>query len=169
MSKTRDTADLPGSRLTALEAAFAQLHAALGASGGLPHHEVTDLVTAAAATDEATSVALANDLKAQYNAHIADTDAHVAADATNPTAAADATDLATVITLANEAKGDLNAHIVLTASHRGAGGAGGVGGQTVTTADGTDQTTANALCNALKAAMNRHFSAGAPDIALVAS
>lgn len=169
MAKTRDTADLPGSRLTALEAGLAQLHAALGASGGLPHHEVTDLVTAAAAADEATSVALANDLKARYNAHIADTDAHVAADATNPIAAANATDLATVITLINEAKGDFNAHIVLVASHRGAGGAGGVGGQTITTANGTDQTTANALCNAAKAALNRHFSAGAPDIALVAS
>lgn len=169
MAKTREVSDLPGEIDAGVVAAHNQLNGALAAIGAMPHHETTTLVTEAAATDLATSVALANDCKAQYVAHIADTDAHDAADATNTVAAADATDLATAQTLLNEIKGDFNAHVALAASHRGVGGAGGVEILTVTTADVTDQTTANALCNALKAACNRHFGAGNPDITLVAS
>lgn len=169
MAKTRQLSELPGELLPGLVAAINAQNAALASMGALPHHEVTDLVTEAAATDLATSVALANDCKTQYVAHIADTDAHDAADATNTVAAADATDLATAITLLNEVKGDFNAHVVLAASHRGIGGAGGVDTLTITTADATDQTTANALANAAKAAFNRHFGAGAPDVQLVAS
>lgn len=169
MTKTRDLSELPGELHPGLVAAVNAQNAALASLGVLPHHEVTDPVTAPAASSEATSVALANDCKAMYVAHIADTLAHEAADATNTVAAADATDLATVNTLANELKGDFNAHVALLASHRGTGGAGGVEILTVTTADGTDQTTANALCNALKAALNRHFGAGCPDVVLVPS
>ena len=67
---------------------------------------------------------------------------------------------------------DLNAHIVLATAHRGEGGGSGAGGVeilAVSTANAIDQATANALANALKAAMNRHFGAGSPDIQLVAS
>lgn len=169
MPKTRNIGDLPRHIDDGLVEQHNQLLDALGALGALPHHERTTAVSAAAATDLATSVALANDIRARYVAHIADTDAHAAADATNTVTAVAATDLATVNTLVNEIKGDLNAHIALASVHRGVGGAGGVTIATVTTANGTDQTTANALCNALKAALNNHVRAGAPNLALVAS
>lgn len=172
MPKTRNVSDLPGEIDAGVVASFNQLNGALAAIGALPHHEVTELVDAAAATDLATSVALANDLKAKYVAHIADTDAHQAADETNGVTAADATDLASAQTLLNELKVDLNAHIVLATAHRGEGGGSGAGGVeilAVSTANAIDQATANALANALKAAMNRHFGAGSPDIQLVAS
>lgn len=169
MPKTINVSELPGELLPALVAAHNAKTAALASMGALPHHETTALVTAPAATSEATSVALANDLRARYIAHVADTDAHVVADATNTVSAAVATDLASAQTLLNELRGDFNAHIALAAAHRGVSGAGGVTIGTVTTAEASDQTTANALANALRAAFNRHFGAGAPDLVLVAS
>lgn len=169
MAKIRQLSELPGELLPGLVDAYNATNAALAASGALPHHDTTGLVTEAAAADATTAVALVNDIKAQYVAHIADESAHVAADETNSVAAADATDSATAITLANEAKADFNAHIALAASHRGVSGAGGVDVPTISTSDATDATTLNTLANALKAAMNRHFAMGAPDIELVAS
>lgn len=169
MSITTKVSELPGELHPAIVAAVNAQNAALAAIGALPHHATTELVDAAAAASEGTLVTLANDIKAKYVAHIADTDAHVDADETNTVAAADATDLATANTLLNEVKGDFNAHVVLAASHRGVGGLGGLDQLTVTTANGTDQTTGNTLGNAMKAALNRHFGAGAPDLELVPS
>lgn len=170
MPLTRKTSELPGELASALVASVNALNAALAAQGALPHHDTTTLVTTADASDLATSVALANALKVRYTAHIADTDAHVAADATNVIAAADASNLATAQTLLNELKADFNLHIARQASHRNyVSGAGGATVAVVSTADAIDQSTANALANALKAAFNRHFAAGAPDIQLVQS
>jgi hypothetical protein len=110
-------------------------------------------VTTATAVDLATSIALANALKAAYNGHIAKTDAHKAADAANVTTSADATDLASTQTLLNEIKTDFNAHIVSTTFHANSGAA-----DNVATANATDQTTSNALANALKTAFNAHHA-----------
>src|SRR5688572_5980890 len=66
-------------------------------------------VTAAAATNEATSVTLANDIKEVLNRHYADAVAHDTAVSAALTTA-DATNAATAITLANAIKASLNTH-----------------------------------------------------------
>lgn len=61
-------------------------------------------------------IALANDIKAKYNAHriLTAGSVHGAADSTNVTSAPNATNLATAITLLNELRTDYEAHRVLT-------------------------------------------------------
>lgn len=61
------------------------------------------------ATNDA--VALANDIKTQYNAHISSVVFHAVADAVNVSAAAVSTNLATVIVLLNDLKTQYSAHI----------------------------------------------------------
>lgn len=139
---------------------FNAARTALRSSGLLPHLAATTAVGTADATNTATAVTLVNAIKAAYNAHIASTTYHAAADATNAASSSDATNEATGITLANELKGDFNAHIVLTAAHGAVGGAGSFTPATVTTTDASDEATLVALANALKAAVNRHFAAG---------
>jgi hypothetical protein len=63
------------------------------------------------ATLTADLVALANDLKAKYNTHIASTVYHLTADVTNPVSATNATDLATAIVLVNEIRTDYAGHL----------------------------------------------------------
>lgn len=58
----------------------------------------------------ATAITLANDIKAQYAAHIADASEHDSADTDNAIAAADATDLTSLITLVTELLTDFDAH-----------------------------------------------------------
>lgn len=170
MASTRKSSELQGDLLPKLVTAHNALTASLGAAGILPHHDTTTLVTASDASDLATSVTLANALRTAYIAHIASTAAHVAADATNTIAAAVATDLASVQTLLNELKTDFTAHIALQSAHRSyVSGQGNATVAGVTTANASDQGTANTLANALKNACNRHFSMGVPDIQITAS
>ena len=110
-----------------------------------------DLVDVADAYDLTTSVALANDIKTTYTAHIANTDAHLAADATNTVAAANATDLATAITLANEIKADFNAHRSQAGVHTESDTK-----NQVTSANATTQGTLNTLLNEMKEDFNEH-------------
>lgn len=72
---------------------------------------LTTLSTVATAINERTVIDLANELKADYNAHIASTTFHLIADVANPVVSVDATSLATAITLINELFTDYNAHI----------------------------------------------------------
>lgn len=69
-----------------------------------------DVTAVADAADLTTAEALANDLKAKFNTHIASTTYHYNADATNTIAAANATDLASLETLVNAIKTSLLAH-----------------------------------------------------------
>jgi len=65
-------------------------------------------------TDETTwACTTANEIKAVYNAHLASTTYHTAADAVNVLASPDATDLASLIVLLNEMRTDYEAHRVL--------------------------------------------------------
>lgn len=92
--------------------------------------DMDDFVTAintaymsVASSDDVTTyttdvVALANDLKAQYNAHRTSTVFHAAADSTNAVTSANATDLATAVTLLNEIRGDYNAHLTQSGVHQ---------------------------------------------------
>lgn len=167
MATTRDIQDLPGKRAEGNREAMNEIITALGKSGVLPHHapDEANVVTAADATDLATSQTLNNQIKAKVNSHLANTGVHSAADATNTVTSADQSNLATGLTLGNEIKGDLNAHFVLEAAHRP--GADIV--RSITSADATDQATLNTLLNEIKRDWNRHCRAGASDIRIVAS
>ncbi len=117
-------------------------------------------VTAAAATNLATSITLANNLKKVLNRHMADgLDAfgcgcHTVADTTNVVTTADAaTLLAEVQTLLNAIKTKFNAHLTQSGVHPNNDGT-----NTEATANATDQTTANALAISLKAKINAHMA-----------
>lgn len=72
--------------------------------------DATNTATSATPVDLATAQTLANEIKADYNAHIASTTFHIAADAVNVISSADASDLATLLTLCTEIRLDYNAH-----------------------------------------------------------
>lgn len=128
-------------------------------SFGGPHAraDATNVSAVADATSLATAYALANDLKAKYNAHRVLLPVHYAADATNVVAAADADDEAKTVTLVNELKADINAHKALatTTGHYQADGRNA----TITTADCTDTATAIVLVNEVKALYHAHIAA----------
>jgi hypothetical protein len=116
-----------------------------------------DIAASANASNLATSVTLANEIKAIYNRHVADDLAHKVG--TSPAiATADASvagTVTTVIALVNATKAAFNTHIASTTYHYAADGT-----NSVATADATDQTSANALANALKTALNAHIQLG---------
>lgn len=162
---TKTITNLPGSWLSGLFTGFLSLIASLKSAGAILHNDealAAEKVTAAPATDVATTVALANDMKARMNEHIAQTTKHLAADAANGVTSANATDQTTANTLLNEIKGDFNAHHK-SATYHNVGGAGGFAAPAdVATANATDAATSQALANALKTAMNLHICNGAP-------
>ncbi len=129
-------------------------------AGLIIHADASTTIATANATDLASSILLANALKASYNAHCASAcDAgtgqgcHIAADATNPTAVADATDLTSVEALLNDLKSKYNAHRVLLASHATADAT-----NISAAAAATDQATSNTLANDLKTQLNAHYA-----------
>jgi hypothetical protein len=119
----------------------------------LDNNATTDASPTAA--DLPTVLVMANALKAEYNAHIALADAHIAADATNVVAAATAVDQATANTLLTAIKTAYNAHCAQAGVHinNDAG--------TVATANAIDLATSIALGNALKTAYNAHIAKAA--------
>jgi len=80
-------------------------------AGGV--HSVDDAVNtlvAAVPTDLPTSITALNDIKAKFNAHLAQATVHFTDDVSNTVVSADAADQATSETLANELKARLNSH-----------------------------------------------------------
>lgn len=63
------------------------------------------------AEDEATCKALADALKADYNAHRVLTSVHFTEDSTNDVDSSEASTMSACVTLANELKADFNAHL----------------------------------------------------------
>lgn len=124
-----------------------------GAFFHLDKSEVT--VTAANATDLATSLVLCNQAIAVYRFHFADTLALKAADATALPALGAAIDLASANTAANLIKTSHATHIASTAAHYAADAT-----NTVLTANATDLTTLMALLNDIKAKINAHMASG---------
>jgi hypothetical protein len=114
----------------------------------------SDTVTAATATDLATSLVLVNQIKAVLDRHFVDTLAHDTAVSATITIA-DATDLATAITLANNLK-----DMYTTGGHVDASNVHFNDDSTnvVTNADATDQTTLNTLVNEIKGDVNAHIT-----------
>jgi hypothetical protein len=73
--------------------------------------DATNVLVAAVPTDLASCETAVNELKAQFNAHLALTSSHPVADATNTVSTADASNLSTTEALANALKTKFNAHI----------------------------------------------------------
>lgn len=105
-----------------------------------------------APSQEFLVVRYANDLKARYNAHRLDTEAHNAADNTNTILSADATDLSTAITLLNELLTVINDHFGDLSVHSVADS------NTTVSASATDEPTAVALSRALEDSWDEHLS-----------
>jgi beta-galactosidase GanA len=110
-------------------------------------------LTAANATNEATSVTLVNQIKSVFNRHVVDSVAHDA-ELSDAVATADATNAATAITLANAMKTAFNAHGEATDVHFNDDTV-----NVVTNANATDQTTLNTLVNEIKGDLNAHVAA----------
>lgn len=174
--------DLPIERIAASVKVVNQLTSALGAMGVLPHYRpsvdsagnLIDAVTAADASSLATSQTLAAALATALTAHGVDVQAHSSSSAI-PCAAwvsapAVPANLAEVQSVLNEVKADFNTHIANATPHRPLGGQGKVAQPAaISTADASDQATANTLANAIKVALNAHTRAGADTIVVVGS
>lgn len=115
------------------------------------------------ASDAATAYALANSLKAKFNAHAAATAFHFAADATNKVEADNADTVAKLVPLANEIKADFNAHLSdtghLASDAKNAVVAANAAG------DDNDAKTASAivLLNEAKVKYNAHLASAWPN------
>jgi hypothetical protein len=108
-------------------------------------------VTAANASSEATSVALANDLKRVINLHFADAVAHDSA-LSAAVATASATALASAITLANALKAAFNTHLSASDVHFNNDST-----NTVAATNASDQSSLNTLLNEMKGDVNAHI------------
>lgn len=86
-------------------------HLASGGDVGAHRTASAETIAAVVATDQGSANTLLNELKADFNTHLAEAGVHIITDATNTIVAADATNLATSITLANAVKAAFNAHI----------------------------------------------------------
>lgn len=112
-------------------------------------------VTAADATDLASSIVLVNEIKLVYNLHCADALSHKVADTDNDVTTADAlTTLAQVETLAIDLKAAYNTHIASTTYHYTADST-----NAVAAADpSNNQTNTNTLLNEMKDDLNAHIT-----------
>ena len=181
MATTRKIPNLPGQFDTGCVDAINAMIDTLVAAGKVVHHEYksADLITTADASSLATSKTLTAALAVWIPAHGADTDIHTAADTIAEAAAwasspAEPADLTEVQNVLNELKSDINAHVAVTAAHRGSAWGdivtnGVTAAHTIGTADATDQASANALANAIKAFCNLHMQAAASTIEVVDS
>jgi len=95
---------------------------------------------------------LANQLKLEYNLHIADTDFHISADGTNVVTAAGATSFSTLCALLNDIKTNYNLHIPDLTFHQL-----GDADNSVSVADATTLQTASVLARDLKDKFNLHL------------
>ena len=180
---TRKVADVPSARAEGNRLAINEVITALGVNGSLVHyrHDTADLVTTADASDLATSKALAWALALAVKAHAIKTGIHsVADDSSAATMNASWTanplvpvNLTEVQNIANELATDINAHIANATPHRSKWGTIGVDGvltvKAITTTAAIDQSTSNALLNAIKNFYNAHLKDAASLIELVAS
>lgn len=153
---TRQVQDTPPGMVYAL-------HASMLAVQKASLHLDTDeslaatLAAVAPATDLASSKTLAAALRVAWEAHIAGTDVHTVADATNTCTASSTADLAAVEALVTELKGDYNAHIkdASLTWHRNRSW------DLATSPDpSTDQTAANLLANELQTKIVNHLRNG---------
>lgn len=177
-----DIRDIPTSLIYALVSAFNATRVAQARGSSYPHvtptstTDATDYraptnaayqVTAATASSLATLRTLCRDLYDVGVAHFADggedAQAHDAADSTNTWGTKPATDasLSDLQTWLNARKTAWNAHLTQSGVHYASDVT-----NAVSTADASDQSTANALANALKDALNAHITLALPGFSL---
>lgn len=96
--------------VTAYTAHLASVCSAVTGQGCHISADATNVISAAVATDVATGITLANELKADFNAHIGSAVFHPLADGLNAVAATNASNEATLVTLVNQIKVKMNAH-----------------------------------------------------------
>ncbi len=113
---------------------------------------VARLAPAAAATDAATQLSLANNLKRVVNLHFADRDSHNSA-ISAAIATADATDAATARTLANAIKAAYNTHLTASNVHYNNDTA-----NAVSSLDATDAATLQTLVNEIRTDLIAHMA-----------
>ena len=113
---------------------------------------VTRLAPAAAATNPATQLSLANNLKSVINRHFRDAGVHNTA-LSALIATADATDATTAITLANAVKAAYNTHCGSVTVHFNADAT-----NTTSSADATDATTLQTLVNEIRTDVIAHMA-----------
>lgn len=180
MTYTRKTPDLRNERESAAITTINELLAAQAAAGHVVHYKYdsTQLITTADASSLPTSKTLAKALALAIPVHGADAEVHGTADVIAQAAAwasapAEPANLTEVQDVLNELKGDINTHVANATPHRSkwgtVGGDGTVTAKAITTADASDQGTANALANAIKNFYNAHLASAASQIELVAS
>lgn len=121
-------------------------------------HKVADAngIAAVPAVTEANSYALADELKSDYNVHIASLVYHVAADL-GSVSLVDATDEATLVALANSLRTLFGTHAANTTAHGGLADAVFAAAVTATTV-AIDAATAITLENALASAWLSHLA-----------
>lgn len=102
-------------------------------------------------TNEAAAIAAANQLRAVYVFHLADTVGHKVAD--SPPSLTAATDLATAYVLANAIKADYNAHRASTTYHYTADST-----NAISSADASDLASLQTLLNEAKTDLNAHMA-----------
>lgn len=124
-----------------------------GAGSSFHLDPVSSAITAANASDLATSLTLAEQIRGVYNTHLDSDAAHKIKDPKPALTAA--TTLATAITLANAIKSDYNTHRASTTYHYNEDAT-----NVITSADATDQSSLNTLLNELKTDLNAHIASG---------
>lgn len=116
-----------------------------------PTPDKTNTVDSPDATDEASTVTLANELKADHNAHLGQSGVHSVNDVVNVITTSDATNYATAYTLLNDFKAKYNAHRASTTYHVTADTT-----NALSTTDASTPATAFALANNAKFLYNYH-------------
>ena len=111
-------------------------------------------ISAANASDLATSLTLAKEIRAKLQYMALDDVAHKVQDPTFASLAAEPNDLATAITFANDAKAKYGVHIASTTYHATADAT-----NTIAAANASDQSSLNTLLNELKTDINAHVLA----------
>jgi len=128
-----------------------QCETVTGGAGGVTITRTT--VSAANASDLATSITLVNQIKSVYNKHVVDRAAHSTGTLSSQISTDDATNLATAQTLANAIKAAYNTHRTASSVHYNNDST-----NAVSSADATDQTSLNTLLNEMKGDLNAHIA-----------
>jgi hypothetical protein len=131
-------------------------------AGQIFHADASAADVSPTAADLPSVIVMANNLFAEFNAHMASAcssttgqGAHLLADTTNgPLTTAAAVDQGTADTLLNAIKTAFNAHLTQSGVH-----AHNDGTNTVAAANATNLGTSITLANALQTAVNAHFAA----------
>lgn len=110
-------------------------------------------ITTADATDLTSAISLANEIKSDYNIHIASTSQHNVADTSNSVTSSNATDLTSAIILVNEIKSDFNNHRIATGIHDTVDSY-----HQIEAANASDLSTLITLINEIKLLYNQHIN-----------